>query len=469
MEGLEIKEKKLYEVLSNKDFRIDSSFYTKEPKKNPDLIYAKIGEHLISSQYGISIEMNTDSVGYPIYRMNEIHDMLCDLDVDKCADITQAEFDRFALKDRDVLFNRTNSFEWVGRTGIYYQNDDIQRTFASYLVRLNPKDSILPEYLCAYLNCKYGEWDVKRRARQSINQTNVNPEEIKEIEIPILNIDLQQKIQECFTRANSLRVLSKTTYSEAELILHEELDIDLSAMISTTVTQKRFSDFVNSGRLDAEYYQPKYEVLNNRLKSYKHGYYNLSEISKTYRGDLISDALYTIDNTCIAYIRGADISSNILINDKCVYIDKSFIPTKEIRCKTNDLVFALIGSVGTVARVTDDFRGSFISNNLGLIRLNNDTDISAEYLHLLLISPKIGKWFFEQKEMKTAQPKISNKDISDFIIPKLCRDVQQQIIYKVNESFALRRESKRLLNLAKTAVETAIEQGESAALRLLDR
>ena len=75
MEGLEIKEKKLYEVLSNKDFRIDSSFYTKEPKKNPDLIYAKIGEHLISSQYGISIEMNTDSVGYPIYRMNEIHDM----------------------------------------------------------------------------------------------------------------------------------------------------------------------------------------------------------------------------------------------------------------------------------------------------------------------------------------------------------------------------------------------------------
>ena len=49
MEGLEIKEKKLYEVLSNKDFRIDSSFYTKEPKKNPDLIYAKIGEHLISS------------------------------------------------------------------------------------------------------------------------------------------------------------------------------------------------------------------------------------------------------------------------------------------------------------------------------------------------------------------------------------------------------------------------------------
>ena len=42
---------------------------------------------------------------------------------------------------------------------------------------------LLPEYLATYLNTKYGVWDIKRRARQSINQTNVNPEEVKEIEI----------------------------------------------------------------------------------------------------------------------------------------------------------------------------------------------------------------------------------------------------------------------------------------------
>ena len=168
-----------------------------------------------------------------------------------------------------MLFNRTNSFEWVGRTGIYYQNDDIQRTFASYLVRLNPKDSILPEYLCAYLNCKYGEWDVKRRARQSINQTNVNPEEVKEIEIPILDIDLQQKIRCCFTQANSLRILSQKTYSKAELILHNGLGVNLVAVTDVNVSQKRFSDFINSGRLDAEYYQPKYDELFSRLSKFE--------------------------------------------------------------------------------------------------------------------------------------------------------------------------------------------------------
>lgn len=113
-----------------------------------------------------------------------------------------------------------------------------QRTFASYLVRLNPKDSILPEYLCAYLNCKYGEWDVKRRARQSINQTNVNPEEVKEIEIPILDIDLQQKIRNCFTQANSLRILSQKAYSDAELILHNELGTNAIAVANVNGISK---------------------------------------------------------------------------------------------------------------------------------------------------------------------------------------------------------------------------------------
>ena len=60
-------------------------------------------------------------------------------------------------------------------------------------------------------------------------------------------------------------------------------------------------------------------------------------------------------------------------------------------------------------------------------------------------------------------------EIENVVIPKLSQEIQQEITNKVKESFALRRESKRLLNLAKTAVETAIEQGENTALRLLDR
>ena len=459
MEGLEIKEKKLYEVLSNKDFRIDSSFYTKEPKKNPDLIYAKIGEHLISSQYGISIEMNTDSVGYPIYRMNEIHDMLCDLDVDKCADITQAEYNKFALKDGDVLFNRTNSFEWVGRTGIYYQNDDIQRTFASYLVRLNPKDSILPEYLCAYLNCKYGEWDVKRRARQSINQTNVNPEEVKEIEIPILDIDLQQKIQCCFTQANSLRILLQKTYSEAELILHNELGINSIAVTDVNVSQKRFSDFINSDRLDAEYYQPKYDGLFSRLSEFETK--RLGDIVRICKS--IEPGSEAYQNQGIPFMRVSNLSK-FGFSDTEIHLSSDEYGDV-IRPKQNTILLSKDGSVGIAYKVEQDM--NVITSGAILHLTITDNEFMPDYLTLVLNSVIVGM----QAERDAGGSIIQHwkpSEIENVVIPKLSQEIQQEITNKVKESFVLRRESKRLLNLAKTAVEIAIEQGESAAMELLN-
>ena len=91
LEGLEIREVSFSETLTNKDFRTDSDFWTKAPKHNPKLVYAPIGSILKVSQYGISIEMNESDRGYPIYRMNEIHNMLCDFEVNKCADIEADE------------------------------------------------------------------------------------------------------------------------------------------------------------------------------------------------------------------------------------------------------------------------------------------------------------------------------------------------------------------------------------------
>ena len=66
MDGLECNEVSLAATKENKDFRIDSAFYTGIIKKNPVLSYGKIGNYLIKSQYGISQDMNLDGKGYPI-------------------------------------------------------------------------------------------------------------------------------------------------------------------------------------------------------------------------------------------------------------------------------------------------------------------------------------------------------------------------------------------------------------------
>src|SRR3989338_4648448 len=85
---------------------------------------------------------------------------------------------------------------------------------------------------------------------------------------------------------------------------------------------------------------------------------------------LISDNFYN-EESGIPYIRGADFSSGFLDDDKLVYIDNSFKPNNESRVKKGDIVFALIGTVGSMALVDEKFDGAFISNNLWKITTQN--------------------------------------------------------------------------------------------------
>jgi hypothetical protein len=93
--------------------------------------WAPIGRFLNKCEYGLSISMNNSGRGFPIFRMNEIENCFA-LRPAKYAAIPRSLFELYSLKENDVLFNRTNSFEFVGRTGIVKDQTDC--TFASYLI-----------------------------------------------------------------------------------------------------------------------------------------------------------------------------------------------------------------------------------------------------------------------------------------------------------------------------------------------
>lgn len=301
--------------------------------------------------------------------------------------------------------------------------------------------------------------DIRRRARQSINQTNVNPEEVKEIKIPILDMEFQQEVATRLQSANQKRIIAQNLYSSAENYLLECLGMqDFVANPDSFNIKTLKESFLESGRIDAEYYLPKYEELTSFIQNYSLGCSQLSDIVDFYRGALIADTYYTdYDTTLPAYIRGGDISSNRIVADNMVSISSEFIPSEETICIDGDIVMAMIGSVGTASIVTQDFSGSYISNNLGLLRLRNSS-IRAEVLHLYLTSP-IGKMFFTQRQMVTAQPKIAFRDIENIPIPIIHPKVQAEIAQHIQRSFALRKEASQLLEEAKFSVEQAIEIG----------
>lgn len=453
LEGLEAKEIKVHECLGNKDFRIDSGFYTKAPLINPQLNYRKIGDCITSSQYGISISMNEDGIGHPIYRMNEIHNMLCDLDVNKCAEITLKELETFKLHNKDVLFNRTNSFEWVGRTGIYYQNDNISRVFASYLVRFIPNVKyLLPEYLATYLNTKYGVWDIKRRARQSINQTNVNPEEVKEIEIPILPMDFQKQIADNLQFANEKRIVAYNQYIEAETYLLECLGMTDFATNPNAYNVKTLKEsFLETGRFDAEYYLPKYEDYCRLVQSYANGYEPLGDVCN------IKDTNYIPEEDVrYKYIELANIGKSGEITG-CDIQDGEDLPTRARRLvhQGDVIVSSIEGSLESCALVTDDYDGALCSTGFYVLQ---SSKLNSETLLTLFKSLPM------QQLMKkgcsgTILTAISKPELEKLPVPIIRQEVQEEIAQHVQKSFALRKEAMQLLENAKITVEQVIENG----------
>lgn len=130
-----VNQVRLSEAVSNN--RFSAEFF--DPRfvfeQSESAKWVPIGRVLKKYEYGLSVSMNTAGKGFPMFRMNEIDNCFA-LRPEKYADITRSLFEAYRLNENDVLFNRTNSFEFVGRTGIIKDQTDC--TFASYLIRLIP-------------------------------------------------------------------------------------------------------------------------------------------------------------------------------------------------------------------------------------------------------------------------------------------------------------------------------------------
>ena len=466
MDGLNCREITLKEALANKDKRIDSQFWTTHISKNPRYTYSKIGNVILSSQYGMSIDMNTEKKGYPIFRMNELHHMLTDLEVEKYANVSSIEYQLFSLQNGDVLFNRTNSYEWVGRTGIYYKNDDTPFTYASYLVKFVPDSRvILPEYLTTFLNTGIGVKAIKARARQSVNQTNVNPEEVKEIEIPLLSMNLQRAIEQLFIAANSHRVKALDLYRQADKKLNGILQIT-SCTEKIAHSEKSLSNsFLISGRLDAEYYHPKYDALFSTLSKHKTmplgGSRGLVSIMKS-----IEPGSEAYLEEGIPFIRVSDVDK-YEISTPPIMLSKDIVPNiEDLYPKKDTILLSKDGSIGIAYKLEKDME-AVTSGALLHLTVKDSNVVLPDYLTLVLNSPIVQL----QAERDCNGAIIQHwkpSDIEKVLIPILDMSVQQEIASKVQESFRLRAESKRLLDLAVKTVEMAIESDEESALLWLE-
>jgi len=184
----------------------------------------RISDHVADSQYGVSEAME-ETGAQAVLRMNSITTSgwlnLTDL---KYASLSKKDVEATALINGDLLFNRTNSKELVGKCAIW-RDAKGPFSFASYLVRLRLKPDMLPEYLWATLNSAYGKYRLMNSAKQAVSMANVSPTDLGRITVPLPPLALQEKFARLINEIEALRVemLSKlTTFDELQTLVTQQ-------------------------------------------------------------------------------------------------------------------------------------------------------------------------------------------------------------------------------------------------------
>ena len=176
----------------------------------------RIGDLLESASYGTS-EKSAAIGEFPVLRMNNItRTGAMDLSDLKFMDLEARDHDRYLVRAGDVLFNRTNSPELVGKTTIFRESKPM--AYAGYLIRLRTNQENDPEYLSAFLNTGYAKRMLRGMCKSIIGMANINAKEVQAMKIPQTPLKLQREFARRVTAVEKLKTAHRASLAELDAL-----------------------------------------------------------------------------------------------------------------------------------------------------------------------------------------------------------------------------------------------------------
>ena len=167
-------------------------------------------------RYGTSLPA-VDGGAYPYLRMNNItYGGELDLTDTKRIDVPAEDLPKCTVRRGDVLFNRTNSRELVGKTCVY--NRDEMMILAGFVVRVRVNELVLPEFLSAFMNTDASKQMLLGMCKTAIGQANINAQELQNVAIYIPPIDLQKEFVAFKAQTDKSKVEIQNALNELEIL-----------------------------------------------------------------------------------------------------------------------------------------------------------------------------------------------------------------------------------------------------------
>jgi type I restriction enzyme S subunit len=178
--------------------------------------WVRFGELAAEVEYGTSQKASEIGGDVPVLRMNAIRDGRVVLEESKFVASTIKDLPKLYLKNGDILFNRTNSYELVGKSGVFYGPDN-KFTFASYLIRGSLLPELLPEFITIAMNAKYYRTtQIEPEVTQQCGQANFNGTKLQHSLIPLPPLAEQKRIVTKVTELLSLCDALEAKLTQAE-------------------------------------------------------------------------------------------------------------------------------------------------------------------------------------------------------------------------------------------------------------
>ena len=174
----------------------------------------KLRDVIASVSYGTS-KPSSDNGDHKYLRMGNItDDGHLDLSDIKYISVQSKELDKCLVKRGDILFNRTNSSDKVGKTCVF--NMDEPMIIAGYILRVRLNDKATPEFISGLINSLEGKEFMRSITKDSIHQSNINANEFQDMPIFIPPLELQQRYSE-FVNTTESRVLELSNRMKNEI------------------------------------------------------------------------------------------------------------------------------------------------------------------------------------------------------------------------------------------------------------
>lgn len=457
---MQISEVNLSEL--NEEWRIDSEYYSPDNLEIAKLITSK--PHILASRlfdfvsgpFGSTVKKSNYTIKkeFRYIRGKDVTPFFID---DSDPVFIKKELynslPQYHLKKGDILVTVVGMN--FGLCAIIFDENEGAIFSCKSSLLTNPR--IDPLFFITYLSCKYG-YSLIRRGKRGAAQPGINLFDIKNVPIPETSSTFQKMISDIVYIAKDYLDKSKEQYQQASEILLNQLGLQEWKPFHELTYISNYSNSIGSDRLDAEFFQPKFNDMFNQLKpSIK--LEQLGIIVTLTKGIEVGGKSYLDEG--IPFWRVSNISKLGIEHDNCNYIsDQLYQKYRSLyEPKQGEILLTKDATPGIAFYLDRSLKG-IISG--GILRLSIIKDIPPQYLEIVLNSIFVQQQI-EQHSGGSIIKHWKPDEVRKTLIPRLKSSIESKISDLVKLSHENRLLSNKHIEKAKRAIEISIEQNENIA------